>query len=154
MTITGNDGNTYTLNGGSSLRSTNATQAVGGGQTLFATVPVVNGAVAYAWYVGAAGSETLQAITTINSAAFSAPFVTGQQAATVVTADNSRNQAGVRRLLTDRLQQRRHQLLCAGVAFRHGGDRHVPHARRAAPRSSRSTICCCRCGTPIGCRRR
>ena len=92
MTITGNDGNTYTLSGGSSLRSNNATQAVSGGQTLFATVSVVNGAVAYAWYVGAAGSETLQAITTINSVAFSAPLiVSGQQPATAVTADNSRN---------------------------------------------------------------
>jgi hypothetical protein len=92
MTITGNDGNTYTLSGGSSLRSNNATQAVSAGQTLFGTVPVVNGAVAYAWYVGAAGSETLQAITTINSVAFSAPLITsGQQPATAVTADNSRN---------------------------------------------------------------
>ena len=91
MTITGNDGNTYTLNGGSSLRSTNATQAVALGQTLFATAPVVNGAVAYAWYVGAAGAETLQAITTINSAALSAPLTTGQQPATAITADSSRN---------------------------------------------------------------
>jgi hypothetical protein len=91
MTITGNDGNTYTLSGGSSLRSTNATQLVGAGQTLFATAPIVNAAVAYAWYVGAAGAETLQAITTINSAAFSAPLATGQQPATAVTADNSRN---------------------------------------------------------------
>jgi hypothetical protein len=92
MTITGNDGNTYTLSGGSSLRSTNSTQAISAGQTLFATVPVVNGAVAYAWYIGGAGSETLQAITTINSAAFSAPLITsGQQPATAVTADNSRN---------------------------------------------------------------
>jgi hypothetical protein len=93
MTITGNDGNTYTLSGGSSLRSNNVTQAVTTlGQTLFATVPVVNGAVAYAWYVGAAGSETLQAITTINSAAFSTPLIaSGQQPATAVTADNSRN---------------------------------------------------------------
>jgi hypothetical protein len=91
MTITGNDGNTYTLSGGSSVRSANATQGVAAGQTLFATVPVVNGAVAYAWYVGAAGSETLQAITTINSAAFSAPLATGQQPATAVAADNSRN---------------------------------------------------------------
>jgi hypothetical protein len=90
MTITGNDGNSYTLSGGSSLRSTNATQLVGAGQTLFATVPVVNAAVAYAWYVGAAGSETLQAITTINSVAISAPLGTGQ-AATAITADNSRN---------------------------------------------------------------
>jgi hypothetical protein len=92
-TITGNDGNTYSLNGGSSMRSANITQAVTTGQTLFATAPVINGAVAYAWFVGlGAGNETLQAITTINSAAFNAPLTTGQQAATVVTADNSRNQ--------------------------------------------------------------
>jgi hypothetical protein len=90
--ITGNDGNTYTLNGGSSMRSANVTQAVTTlGQTLFATAPIINGAVAYAWYVGPAGSETLQAITTINSAAFSAPLVSGQQPASVITADNSRN---------------------------------------------------------------
>ena len=35
--ITGNDGNTYTLNGGSSMRSANATQMVTLGQTLNAT---------------------------------------------------------------------------------------------------------------------
>ena len=57
------------------MRSANATQAVTLGQTLNATAPIVNGAVAYAWYVGAAGAETLQAITTINSAAFSAPLI-------------------------------------------------------------------------------
>ncbi len=90
-TITGNDGNTYTLNGGSSMRSANVTQAVTLGQTLNATAPIVTGAVAYAWYVGAAGSETLQSITTINSATFSAPLATGLQPATVVAADNSRN---------------------------------------------------------------
>jgi hypothetical protein len=90
-TITGNDGNTYTLNGGSSMRSANVTQAVTLGQTLFATAPIINGAVAYAWYLGSAGSETLQAITTINSVAFSVPLISGQQPATVITADNSRN---------------------------------------------------------------
>ncbi len=90
-TITGNDGNTYTLNGGSSMRSANATQAITLGQTLNATAAIVNGAVAYAWFVGAAGSETLQTITTINSATFSAPLASGQQAATVISADNSRN---------------------------------------------------------------
>ena len=98
--ITGNDGNTYTLSGGSSLRSNNVTQAVTTGQTLFATAPLVNGAVAYAWYVGPAGSETLQAITTINSAAFNAPLTTGQQAASVITADNSSNQLAFDGLLT------------------------------------------------------
>jgi len=90
-TITGNDGNTYTLNGGSSNRSANATQAVTLGQTLSAAVSIVNGAVAYAWFVGAAGSETLQAITTINSATLSTPLLTGQQPASTITADSSRN---------------------------------------------------------------
>jgi hypothetical protein len=73
------------------MRSANVTQAVTLGQTLNATAVTVTGAVAYAWYVGAAGSETLQAITTINSATFSAPLTGGQQPATVVAADNSRN---------------------------------------------------------------
>lgn len=90
-TITGADANTYTLNGGSSNKSANTTQAVTLGQTLSATVPVVNGAVAYAWFVGAAGSETLQSITTINSATFSAPLASGRQAATAITADCSSN---------------------------------------------------------------
>ncbi len=90
-TITGNDGSTYALNGGSSNRSANSTQAVTLGQTLFASVATMSGAVAYAWYVGAAGSETLQAISTINSVAFASPLLGGQQPASTVTADNSRN---------------------------------------------------------------
>ncbi len=89
--VTGADGNSYTLNAGSSNKSANATQAVTLGQTLYASVTPVAGAVAYAWYVGAAGSETLQAITTINSAAFSAPLASGRQAATAITADCSAN---------------------------------------------------------------
>ncbi len=93
QTITGADGNTFTLNSGSSNKSANATQAVTLGQTLFASVTPVQGAVAYAWYVGAAGSETLQAITTINSAAFAAPLAGGRQAATAITQDSSSNPA-------------------------------------------------------------
>lgn len=89
--ITGNDGNTYSINGGSSNRSVNATQAVTLGQTLSASVAVLNGAVSYAWFVGPAGAETLQAITSLNSATFSAPLVAGQQLASSITADNSRN---------------------------------------------------------------
>lgn len=93
-TITGMDGNTYTLNGGNSNRSANATQAVTLGSTMLAaTVTPVEGAVAYAWFVGSAGSETLQAITTINSATFSAPLASGRQAASSVTGDNSTNAA-------------------------------------------------------------
>lgn len=90
-TVTGQDGMTFTLNGGSSNKSTNATQAVTLGQTLTATATTIQGALAYAWYVGTAGSEILQAITTVNSASFAAPLATGTQAATAITADNSKN---------------------------------------------------------------
>lgn len=99
-TVTGADGNTYPISGGSSNKSANVTQAVTLGQTLSATVPVLNGGIAYAWYVGAAGSETLQAITTINSATFAAALTGGQQAATAITADNSTNALGFNGLLT------------------------------------------------------
>ncbi len=91
QTITGADGNTYTLNGGSSMKSTAATQAVTLGQTLFASTTAVVGAVAYAWYVGTTGNEVLQALTTINSIAISAPLTSGTQNASAVTADKSEN---------------------------------------------------------------
>ncbi|MEI6730142.1 MAG: hypothetical protein WCL30_02695, partial [Pseudomonadota bacterium] len=54
-------------------------------------VATIQGAVAYAWYVGLSGSETLQAITTINSATFSAPLAGSRQAVTAITADCSAN---------------------------------------------------------------
>jgi hypothetical protein len=103
-TVTGADGKTFTLNGGSSNRSANATQAVTLGQTLSATVAQVPGAVGYAWFVGAVGSETLQAITGVNSATFSASLATGRQAATVVTTDCSTNATGFDGLLTTALK--------------------------------------------------
>jgi hypothetical protein len=75
------------------------------GQTLFASVAPTQGAVAYAWYVGTAGSETLQAITTINSASFAAPLTSGQQAAAAITADHSTNPSyAYNGLLTTALQ--------------------------------------------------
>jgi hypothetical protein len=101
QSVTSNDGQgAYTLNGGSSARSSNTTQAVTLGQTLSATVPVINGAVGYAWYVGTAGSETLQAISTINSATFSAPLAGSRQAATAVTANWSVNSTAYDGLMT------------------------------------------------------
>jgi hypothetical protein len=91
-TITGVDGKNYTLNGGSSNASAEASQALTAGQTLFASVTPITGAVAYAWYIGtSSGAEILQAITTINSLAVSAPLATGTQAATAVTQDSSAN---------------------------------------------------------------
>jgi hypothetical protein len=89
--ITGADGASFTLNGGSSAASASAAQAVASGQTLSASVTPVIGAVGYAWYVGAAGAEKLQAITTVNSAAFSAPLATTGQAASAITGDSSAN---------------------------------------------------------------
>ena len=91
QTITGADGNTFVLNGGSSNKSTAATQAITLGQTLSASVTPIVGAVAYAWYTGASGSEKLEKITTINSVTFSAPLAGTGQAATAVTADSSAN---------------------------------------------------------------
>lgn len=89
--ITGMDGQTFTLNGGSSNKSAAGSQAITLGQTLFCSTPVVNGAVAYAWYVGLAGAEKLERISYINSAAFSAPLTGTGQAATAVTANCSLN---------------------------------------------------------------
>jgi hypothetical protein len=89
--VTGADGGTYTINGGSSAKSAQATQAITLGQVLSLSVAPIRGAVAYAWFVGAAASEQLQAITTINSATFSAPLTGAAQLASAITADNSTN---------------------------------------------------------------
>lgn len=92
QTITGADGQTYTLNGGSSVKSAAASQAVTLGQTLSATVPAIVGAVGYAWFTGTAGAERLEKITTINSVTFAAPLLgTGQLASAVTAGDKSLN---------------------------------------------------------------
>ena len=94
VTITGVDNQTYTVNGGSSAAGAAATQAVTLGQALFCSIPAIAGAVAYAWYVGTAGNERLERVTTINSAAFTAPLAgTGQTLAGVANpgTDYSRN---------------------------------------------------------------
>jgi hypothetical protein len=100
QTVTSADNSTFTLNGGCSNKSAAATQAVTLGQTLSATVPLVTGAVAYAWFVGASGSETLQAITTTNSATFAAPLAGSRQAVSAVAADYSVNSTAFDGLLT------------------------------------------------------
>lgn len=92
--VTGADGKTFTLSGGSSQKSaTSATQAIvsGTNHLAFWTTPVA-GAVAYAWYIGTAAAETLQVITTQANGSLAVPIVGGRQAATAITADNSRNQ--------------------------------------------------------------
>lgn len=83
--ITGADGGTYTLSGGSSaVSAASAGQATTGTKTLLMSTPVVNGALGYAWFVGTTsdlGTLRLQGITTINSFAMTTtPIGTGQTA--------------------------------------------------------------------------
>ena len=89
--ITGQDGQTFSLSGGSGQKSVGATLAITLGQVLSASVVAKTGETAWAWYVGLAGSEVLQSITTVPSASFAAPLATGTQAATAAAADNSAN---------------------------------------------------------------
>ena len=89
--VTSADGANYSVNGGSSNKSASATQTVTLGQSLTATISPVTGAVAYAWYVGAAGAERLEAITTVNTLTIAAPLNGTRQAATAITANSSNN---------------------------------------------------------------
>lgn len=90
-TITGADGQQYTLNGGSSMKSATVTQAVTLGAPLSCSVPSINGAVAYAWYIGASGAGKLEYITTINSLNVTVPLLGTGQAISAIAADHSAN---------------------------------------------------------------
>lgn len=74
------------INGGAAQISAQAQiTTVGAAESVFATVTPVRGAVAYAWYWGAAASEVLGAITTVNCCMILAP-ATGTQNISVHTA--------------------------------------------------------------------
>ena len=87
------DGSVDTYGGGSAQKSANATVTTGTGTTnsISASVAPVIGAAAYAWFWGAAGSEVLGAITTINSVVITAAATGTQTAASLPAADNSTN---------------------------------------------------------------
>lgn len=86
------DGSSDTFGGGSAKKSANATVSVTGSTgSVAATVAQVPGAVGYAWFWGAASSEVLGAITTINSVSITAAAAGTQTAASLGTADNSQN---------------------------------------------------------------
>ena len=105
QTITGADGLTFALAGGSSaLSAASSSQAVTLGQTLRMSTPVINGAVAYAWYVTLTPASTatayLQGITTLNSFEITAPIIaTGTQLASAITANNTVNSLAFNGLL-------------------------------------------------------
>jgi hypothetical protein len=81
ITRTNPDQSSDTFGGGTATKSSNATVAVTGATgSVSASVTAVKGAYAYAWFWGLAGSETLGAITTINSIVITAA-ATGTQLA-------------------------------------------------------------------------
>jgi hypothetical protein len=87
------DGSSDTFGGGAAEKSANATASIASGTTgsIAATVAPVGGAVGYAWFWGAAGSELLGAITTINSLVIAANATGTQTAASLGGSDNSTN---------------------------------------------------------------
>ncbi len=86
------DGTVESYNQGTAQKSANATVSVTGPTgSVAATVAAVNGAVAYAWFWGASGSETLGAITTINSVAIAATATGTQLASAGFASDFSQN---------------------------------------------------------------
>ena len=86
------DGSTDNFGGGSARKSTNATVAVTGPNgSVGASVAQTRGAVGYAWFWGAAGSELLGAITSIDSVSIMATAAGTQTAASLPAADNSQN---------------------------------------------------------------
>jgi hypothetical protein len=95
VTRTNTDGSTAVYGGGSAQQSAAATVAVTGPNgSITATVTPVAGAVAYAWFWGAAGAERIGAVTTINSVSITATASGANQLASAVVnagADNSRN---------------------------------------------------------------
>jgi len=89
-------GSSDTYGGGAARKSVNATitTANDGNAThkITASLPSpVSGAAGYAWFWGAAGSEVLGALTTINSVVITAAATGTQTAASLGTGDNSTN---------------------------------------------------------------
>lgn len=91
ITRTNTDGSQDTFGGGSARQSAAASVSVTGPTgSATATVTPVRGAWAYAWFWGAAGSERLGAVTTINSVSITAATgAPNQLASTLPASDQS-----------------------------------------------------------------
>jgi hypothetical protein len=86
------DGSSDIFGGGVAMKSANATvPTTGATGSISAAVPPVRGAMGYAWFWGAAGAETLGAITTINSVVIAGAPTGTQTAASLGANDNSPN---------------------------------------------------------------
>lgn len=92
LTKTNVDGSTDTINAGAAQKSAAGSQVTTGAtSTLSGSVVAVEGAAGYAWYVGASGSERLEAITSINSFLLTALNGTRQLASALTAADYSKD---------------------------------------------------------------
>lgn len=101
--VTGADGDSFNVYGGSSAPTvTPGSVSLTTGDNLTATVTPVDGAVAYAWYVGTTGAQRLEAITTINSVYLSSLAGT-HQLLSAVSGDHSKNTTAFDGLLTTAL---------------------------------------------------
>lgn len=87
------DGQNQFVKTGTMGKSPAATITVAANGLITATVPAQAGIVGYAWYVGLAGAEKLEAITNINSVSVSSLKGTGQAAADHSATDYSANDA-------------------------------------------------------------
>jgi hypothetical protein len=85
------DGSTDSIPGGIAQKSaaSSGTTTSGSTSSITATVAAVQGAVAYAWYVGTSGAERLSQITYINSALITSIPGSSQLASALPSADNS-----------------------------------------------------------------
>lgn len=105
QTVTDPQGASFTYNPGTAIKSSAASTTTSGAtSTITATVAVVNGAMAYAWYVGASGAEKLQAITGNNTVTLTALSTTTQACAGLFTVDRSQNAIEFDGFLTQGLQ--------------------------------------------------
>jgi hypothetical protein len=92
ITRTNADLSTDSFGGGVAGKSASApTTTTGATSSITASVTPVSGALGYAWFWGAAGSETLGAITTINSVVITGNATGTQLASSLGTNDNSTN---------------------------------------------------------------
>lgn len=90
ITRTNADGSTDTFGGGSACKSQAASVSVSASGKVSAKLPnAVRGAVGYAWYWGAAGSEVLGAVTTTADVIISANAAGAQTAASLPGKDHS-----------------------------------------------------------------
>ena len=87
------DGTTTNINGGCAQKSANGTVTTGAGTTnsVTAVLTPVRGAYAYAWFWGAAGSETLGAITNVSQVVITTAAGGGQAASALTATDYSQN---------------------------------------------------------------